>query len=92
MSARLGTPSYADRRVGLGYSTREVTGVSDRLVDAVVAHGDPVTIAAKVRKHLAAGADHVTLLLPIDTELASGATKLEQLAPVLTDAFVERAC
>jgi probable F420-dependent oxidoreductase len=91
MSTRLGMPSYADRMIGLGYSTREVTAVIDRLVDAVVAHGDPVTIAAKVREHLAAGADHVTLLLPIDTEFATGVTKLEQLAPVLTDAFVERA-
>jgi alkanesulfonate monooxygenase SsuD/methylene tetrahydromethanopterin reductase-like flavin-dependent oxidoreductase (luciferase family) len=86
MSARLGTSSYQDRVIGLGYSTQEVTEVSDRLVDAVVAHGDPATIAAKVHEHLLAGADHVTLLLPIDTEFATGVAKLQQLAPVLADA------
>jgi probable F420-dependent oxidoreductase len=34
-------------------------GGSDRLVDAVVAWGDPETVATKVRAHLDAGANHV---------------------------------
>jgi len=34
---------------------------SDRIVDALVAVGDPDTIAARIREHLDAGADHVAL-------------------------------
>jgi probable F420-dependent oxidoreductase len=34
-------------------------GGSDRLVDAIVAHGDAPALAAAVRAHLDAGADHV---------------------------------
>jgi alkanesulfonate monooxygenase SsuD/methylene tetrahydromethanopterin reductase-like flavin-dependent oxidoreductase (luciferase family) len=70
---------------GLGYSAQEITEVSDRLVDAVVAHGDPAAIAAKVREHLLAGADHVTMLPPIGTEFAAGIDQLEQLAAALTE-------
>ena len=69
----------------LGYSEREISEVSDRLVDAIVAHGDPADIAAKVREHLAAGADHVTLMQPIGTDLSVGVDRLERLAPALRD-------
>ena len=34
-------------------------GLSDRLVDAVVAMGDPARIEARLTEHRAAGADHV---------------------------------
>ena len=36
-------------------------GGSDKLVDALVAQGDPSTAAAGLRRHNAAGADHVAL-------------------------------
>ena len=72
ISVRLGAPSYAARMAGLGYSVQDIAEVSDRLVDALVAHGDPAAVAAKVREHLVAGADHVTLLLPIGGEFATG--------------------
>jgi hypothetical protein len=58
--------------------------VSDRLVDAVVGHGDAAAIAGKVREHMA-GTDHVTLLLPIGTDFAAGVAQLEQLAPALAE-------
>ncbi|MEU4225622.1 LLM class flavin-dependent oxidoreductase [Nonomuraea sp. NPDC026600] len=67
----------------LGYSEQEIAKVSDRLVDAIIAHGDPADIAAKVREHLAAGADHVTLMQPIGTDFAAGVDQLEWLAPAL---------
>jgi hypothetical protein len=66
----------------LGYSEREITQVSDRLVDGIVGHGDAAAIAAKVRRHLAAGADHV-MVMPTATELSDGIGQLEQLAPTL---------
>ena len=85
VSGRLGVPSYAARMAGLGYSAREIAGVDDRLVDALVAHGDAAAVAAKVHEHLTAGADHVTLLLPMGGEFASGIDQLERLAPALAE-------
>ena len=57
--------------------------MSDRLVDAIVGHGGPAAIAAKVREHVAAGADHVPLMLPIGGDFSAGVDKLEQIAPAL---------
>lgn len=45
-----------------GFSEEEVAGLgSDRLIDALVAHGSPEQVAAKLRAHLDAGADHVAV-------------------------------
>ena len=55
--------------------------MSDELVAALVAHGDPGSIAAAV----AAGADHV-ILMPsgtVDRDLMTSIEQLEQLAPAL---------
>ncbi|WP_082943027.1 TIGR03620 family F420-dependent LLM class oxidoreductase [Mycobacterium sp. 852002-40037_SCH5390672] len=84
VSARLGVPSYASRLAELGYSARDTGEVSDRLVNALVAHGDPAEIAAKVSEHLDAGADHVALLPPIGGEFTAGVDQFEELAPALT--------
>jgi probable F420-dependent oxidoreductase len=85
VSNRLAAPSYAARMAELGYSAREISKVSDRLVDAIVAHGDSAAVAAKVREHLRAGADHVTLLLPMGGEFSAGIDQLEKLAPALAE-------
>lgn len=46
----------------LGFSDADTAGRgSDRLVDALVAHGDAKTIAAKLDAHFEAGADHVAI-------------------------------
>ncbi len=76
-------PAYAARPAELGYSAGDVDGVSDRLVDAVVAYGDPPAVAAKVREHLDAGADHVALLPAIGGDFTTEVTLLERLAPAL---------
>jgi probable F420-dependent oxidoreductase len=80
VSGWLGRRSYAATMAGLGYSARDIAEVSDRLVNAVVAHGNPAGITVKVREHLVAGADHVTLLLPIGGDFATGVDQLEQVA------------
>ncbi|AHH96836.1 TIGR03620 family F420-dependent LLM class oxidoreductase [Kutzneria albida] len=85
VSALLERPSYAANLARLGYSDQEIAEVGGRLVDAVVGHGGPAAIAAKVREHLAAGADHVTLLLPVGSEFSAGVDQLEQLAPALVE-------
>jgi probable F420-dependent oxidoreductase len=80
---RLGQPgTYAATMARLGYSEREISQVSDRLVDGIVGYGDAAAIAAKVRMHLNAGADHV-MVMSAATELDDGVEQLEQLAPTL---------
>jgi probable F420-dependent oxidoreductase len=54
-------PNYVNNWRRMGYSEADVTGPSDRLLDALFAWGSPEQIAVKVRDHLAAGADHVCL-------------------------------
>jgi hypothetical protein len=81
----LGQPgTHAAATAPLGYSEQEITEVSDRLVDAIVGHGDPATIGAKVREHLAAGADHV-MVMSTGADFADGVDQLKQLAPTLVE-------
>ena len=77
---------YAATIARLGYPDQEIAAVGDELVSAIVAHGDPESIAATVAAHLAAGADHVILLPPAGgggADLMTGVGQLEQLAPAL---------
>jgi probable F420-dependent oxidoreductase len=54
--------NYTNNLERLGYSKDELGGGgSDRLIDALVAHGGADAIAARLREHLDAGASHVTL-------------------------------
>ena len=59
----LGAPNYANNMFRLGFTEEDFTAegadVSDRLIDALVAWGDPEAIAARIKEHLDAGADHV---------------------------------
>jgi probable F420-dependent oxidoreductase len=83
VSTSLGQPSYAATIGRLGYSATDIDDVSDRLVDAVIGHGDPAAISATVQSHLTAGADHVMVMLP-GGDFVAGIDQLEQLAPTLT--------
>jgi probable F420-dependent oxidoreductase len=71
--------NYVNNWRRLGFSERDVRAPgSDRLIDAVVAHGSADAVAARLGEHLEAGADQVTIqvlggwkqLLPTLTELA----------------------
>jgi probable F420-dependent oxidoreductase len=56
--------NYVSNLRRLGFSDEDVAGEgSDRLIDALVGHGDAATAAGRVREHLAAGADHVAVQL-----------------------------
>ena len=80
-------PDRAKTLRRLGYTERDITEVSDRLVNAMVAYGEPAAIRAKVEEHLAAGADHVAFL-PAETQGDQEQLDLLRIAPVITD--VER--
>jgi probable F420-dependent oxidoreductase len=54
-------PNYANNWRRDGFSDAEIEGLSDRLIDALIAWGPLDAIAARVEEHVAAGADHVCL-------------------------------
>ena len=55
-------PNYNNNLRRFGYTDEDFAGEgSDRLIDAIIAWGDPATIAARVQAHLDAGADHVAV-------------------------------
>lgn len=68
----IGFPAYRANLRRLGFTDDDlVPGGSDRLIDALVAHGGTDEIARRVREHLDAGADHVALHV-IDAPGATG--------------------
>ncbi|MFD9660296.1 TIGR03620 family F420-dependent LLM class oxidoreductase [Rhodococcus sp. NPDC059968] len=56
-----GVPGYAANFGRMGFDATDISGLSDRLVDDLVAWGDADAIVARVHSHLAAGADHVVI-------------------------------
>jgi probable F420-dependent oxidoreductase len=60
----LGLSNYLANLRRLGFTDDEFAdGGSDRLIDALVAHGDATTAGRRVEEHLRAGADHVAIQL-----------------------------
>jgi probable F420-dependent oxidoreductase len=58
----LGLRNYTNNLLNHGFSEQDVAGGgSDRLIDAIIAHGSAEEISAAARQHLSAGADHVCL-------------------------------
>jgi probable F420-dependent oxidoreductase len=54
-------PNYANNWRRDGFSDAEIEGLSDRLIDTLIAWGDLDAIGARTEEHFAAGADHVCL-------------------------------
>ena len=77
----LGLVNYTNNLRRLGYTDTDLAGGgSDRLIDAVVAHGTPAEVGAQVTAHLTAGADHVSVQMLGDDPLGD----LRKLAAALT--------
>jgi probable F420-dependent oxidoreductase len=56
----LALPNYVNNWLRHGYEPADATdGGSDRLVDDLIAWGDPGAVAERINAHYAAGADHV---------------------------------
>lgn len=59
--------NYTSNLRRLGFTDDDLANEgSDRLIDALVAHGSPEQVAAQLGAHLAAGADHVCVQLLTD--------------------------
>jgi len=54
-------PNYRNNWLRLGFTDEEISERADRFVDALVAWGEPDTVAAHLQRHLDAGADHVCI-------------------------------
>jgi len=82
----LSLPNYADNLRSLGFGDDDLAGGgSDRLIDAVVAWGEPDDVVDRIRQYLVAGADHVCIqvIAPLESfplqayrELAPGLMEL----------------
>jgi len=86
MRTYLTLPNYVNNLRRLGWDDDDLAdGGSDALVDALVAWGEPGTIAARVQSHLDGGADHVCIqvLDPDVTALPLDAWR--ELAPAVLD-------
>lgn len=57
----LALPNYANNLLRTGFTEEDLSSVSDRLFDAIIAWGDEAAIGARVQEHLDAGADHVCI-------------------------------
>lgn len=90
--ARAGARRYLDRYLGLpnylanlreaGFSSMELQRPgADRVVDALVAWGEPSEVRRRLRAMLEAGADHVALIPLTADGLHADHTTMEALAP-----------
>lgn len=85
----LGLVNYTSNLRRLGFTDADLAGDgSDRLIDALVAHGSPEQAAAGLRAHLDAGADHVCiqLLSAADTDPMPGYQALADALEILPHA------
>ncbi|MGI5232803.1 LLM class F420-dependent oxidoreductase [Actinoallomurus sp. CA-142502] len=63
----LGLRNYVNNLLRHGFSAADIAdGGSDGLIDALVIHGTPEAIAARLTAHLEAGADHVGVQVLVD--------------------------
>jgi probable F420-dependent oxidoreductase len=82
--------NYTNNLRRLGWTEDDLAdGGSDRLIDALLAHGDDVTAAARITEHLDAGADHVAIQLMVPQQGGDREAALidgyRRLAAVLQD-------
>jgi probable F420-dependent oxidoreductase len=69
----LGLVNYTSNLRRLGFTDEDLAnGGSDRLIDALVAHGSPEQVAARLTAHLDAGADHVAIQLLTEADADPG--------------------
>jgi probable F420-dependent oxidoreductase len=83
LAGYLKLPNYTNSWREDGFGDADFAdGGSDRLVDALIAWGNPDAIAARVGAHHEAGADHVCIQ-PVIRDLDRTVSELRELAPAL---------
>ncbi|MBW4721354.1 TIGR03620 family F420-dependent LLM class oxidoreductase [Saccharothrix obliqua] len=80
----LDVTNYATNLQRLGFTGDDLSHAgSDRLIDALVAHGDPATVATRLLAHRDAGADHVGVYPLGDDLIATLHTVAEAVRAVM---------
>jgi len=74
-----GVPGYRASFTRMGFTSSDIDGLSDELVDRLVPWGGSDTITARVSEHLRAGADHVALTV-LDNDDQPAIDSARQLA------------
>jgi probable F420-dependent oxidoreductase len=74
-----GVPGYRASFTRMGFTSSDIDGLSDELVDRLVPWGGSDTITARVSEHLRAGADHVALTV-LDNDDQPAMDSARQLA------------
>ncbi|CAN5454124.1 LLM class F420-dependent oxidoreductase [soil metagenome] len=83
----LGLVNYRNNLRRLGFDDADLAGDgSDRLIDALAVHGDPMAVARGLHAHLDAGADHVQIHLVSDNSV-----RHPQLSEVLLQVYDDAA-
>ncbi len=83
LRAYLSMPNYANNMLRSGFSEDDVTQVSDRLFDALIAWGDEEAVMRRVAEHQAAGADHVCVQVLTDDPRAFPREQWRRLAAAI---------
>jgi probable F420-dependent oxidoreductase len=78
-----GLTAYVKSLRRQGFTDDDITGLSDGLVDTLVAWGGPDEIAERAHQLHAAGADHVYLTVLHDADQPGGLAAARALAPAL---------
>jgi probable F420-dependent oxidoreductase len=74
-----GVPGYRASFARMGFTASDIEGLSDELVDRLVAWGSTDTITARVNEYRQAGADHVALTV-LDDDHEPAVDSARQLA------------
>jgi hypothetical protein len=74
-----GVPGYRASFARMGFTSGDIDGLSDDLVDRLVAWGGTDSITARVNEYRQAGADHVALTL-LDNDHQPAVDTADQLA------------
>ncbi|WP_018636978.1 LLM class F420-dependent oxidoreductase [Parafrankia elaeagni] len=83
LAGYLELPNYQSSMRRLGFTEDDITGVSDRLFDALIVWGDEAAIGRRVEEHQAAGADHVCLQVLLADQRALPRDQWRRLAAAL---------
>jgi probable F420-dependent oxidoreductase len=84
LRAYLALPNYANNLLRTGFSEDDLTQVSDRLFDAIIAWGDEDAILRRVAEHQSAGADHVCVQVLLSDPKAFPREQWRRIAAALT--------
>jgi len=80
----LAMPNYANNLLRSGFSEDDLSQVSDRLFNAIIAWGDEDAILRRVSEHRSAGADHVCIQALLSDPTAYPREEWRRIAAALT--------